>query len=76
VSWDSYNTLTVAHYEMLTLAHNPETGLFQCAHCLQMIDAGNLGQCLNCYFNFADILAAKLFVDNGKILTDGILDIL
>ena len=38
------NALTIAHDDVLTLTHNLESSLFQCAHCIEMIDPGGLRQ--------------------------------
>ena len=38
------NALTIAHDDVLTLTHNLETDLFQCAHRIEMIYPGELRQ--------------------------------
>ena len=37
---------------------------FECAHGVEVTDARDLGQGLDGYFNFANILAPKLLVDD------------
>ena len=58
------DALTIAHDNVLSLAHHAETGLFECAHGVEVTDARDLGQGLDGYFNFANILAPKLLVDD------------
>ena len=41
---DRDDPLAIAHYDMLSLTHDPESGFFQRAHSAKMIDAGDLGQ--------------------------------
>ena len=44
VAGNGHNALTIAHHDVLSLAHDPETRLLECAHSGEMIDAGKLGQ--------------------------------
>lgn len=41
---NGHDALAVAHDNVLPLTHDPKTGLFECAHGVEMIDAGDLGQ--------------------------------
>jgi hypothetical protein len=61
---NSHDALTVAHDDVLALAHNSEAGLFKRAHGVEVVDAWDLGQGLYGYFDFANILAAQLIVDD------------
>ena len=75
VARDDHNTLTVAHDDVLTLAHDPETSLFECSHGDEVIDARNLGQGLDSHFDFANFLAAELLIDNRQVFADRVFDI-
>ena len=44
VTENGHDALTIAHDDVLALTHDPETGLFQYAHGVEVIDAGDLGQ--------------------------------
>ena len=41
---NGHDALAVAHDDVLSLTHDPETSLFQCAHGVEVIYAGNPGQ--------------------------------
>lgn len=64
VAGDNHDALTIAHDDMLALAHNPESSFFERADGVKVIDARDLGHALDCHFDFANLLAAQLFVDN------------
>jgi hypothetical protein len=49
---------------MLALACNPETGLLKGAHCIQVIDASDVGQTLHRDIDFANLFATELFLDD------------
>lgn len=49
---------------------------FSSAHGVLMVDAGDLGQGSDGYFDFANVLDAKLFIDDGKVFADRVLDVL
>ena len=53
-----HDALTVAHDDVLPLADDPESGFFERAHGVEMVDARDLGQGLDGYFDFANVLAA------------------
>src|SRR5882672_9238701 len=76
VAGDSHDALAVAHDDMLALAHHPETGLLERADSILVIDARDLGQGSDSYFDFANILAAKLLGDDRQIFANSILDAL
>ena len=44
VAGHCHDALTVAHDDVLSLARDPEASLLQCAHGVEVIDAGNLWQ--------------------------------
>lgn len=44
VARDRQDSLAVAHHDVLALTHDPEAGLLQSAHCVQMVDAGKARQ--------------------------------
>ncbi|MDO8598306.1 MAG: hypothetical protein Q7R45_16980 [Sulfuricaulis sp.] len=44
VAGNGHDALTVGHDDVLSLTHDPETSLFQCAHGVEVIYAGDLGQ--------------------------------
>lgn len=44
VAWDGQDPRPVPHDSVLTLAHDGEPGLFECADGIQVIDAGKFGQ--------------------------------
>ena len=44
VTGNGENTLPIGHYDVLALARDPETGLFERAHCIEVIDSGQLRQ--------------------------------
>ncbi len=44
VAGNGHDALAVAHDDVLSLTHDPETSLFQCAHGVEVIYAGDLGQ--------------------------------
>ncbi len=64
VTWNRHDSLTVAHDDVLALANDPKSSLLEHPHRFEMIDARDLGQGLNSYFNFANFLAAQLFVND------------
>ena len=41
---NGHDALSVAHHDVLSLARDPEASLLQCAHGVEVIDAGNLWQ--------------------------------
>jgi hypothetical protein len=61
---------------MLALTHDSESRLLERANGVQVVDAGNLGQRLEDYIDFANIYPAQFLVDDGEILADRILDVL
>jgi hypothetical protein len=73
---NGHDVLTVAHDDVLALAHHSEPRLFEDTHSVKVIDARDLGQGLNGYFDFANILTAELIVDSRQILADRVLDVL
>jgi hypothetical protein len=75
MSGNGHDALTVAHDNVLALAHYSEPGLFERAHGVEVIDAWDLGQGLEGYFDFANVLAAQLIVDDRQILTDRFLNV-
>lgn len=44
VTRDRQDTLAIAHDDVLGLTHDPEPGLLEGAHRIEMVDAGELGQ--------------------------------
>jgi hypothetical protein len=76
VARDRHDALSVAHDDVLSLAHEPEAGFLECAYGVQVIDARDLGQGLDDHFDLADVLAPELLVDNGQILADRVFDAL
>ncbi len=44
VARNGHDALTIAHDDVLSLTRNAESGLLQCAHGVEVIDAGYLGQ--------------------------------
>ena len=61
---NSNNAQTVAHDDVLPLAHDPEASFLERANGVEMIDARDLRQGLDGYFDFANVLAAKLLIDD------------
>ena len=41
---DRQDALAVAHNDVFPLAHNPKSGLFECAHSVKMVDARDFWQ--------------------------------
>ena len=72
---NGHDALTVAHDDVLALAHYSKPGFFERAHGVKVIDAWDLGQDLEDYFDFANVLAAQLIVDDRQILTDRVLNV-
>ncbi len=64
VTRNGENTLAICHHNMLALACNPETGLLKGAHCIQVIDASDVGQTLHRDIDFANLFATELFLDD------------
>jgi hypothetical protein len=73
VAGDDHDALTIAHDNVFALAHNPESGFFESADGVNVIDARDLGQASDHHFDFANFLAAELFVDNRQILANRVL---
>src|SRR4051812_3982575 len=44
VARNGHDALAVAHHDVLSLAHDSETGLLQRAHGVEVVDAGEPGQ--------------------------------
>ena len=71
----SEDSLTVRHDDVFALACNPEAGLFEGSHSIEMIDAGNLGHGLHRDFDFANLFALELFFNYGQVLSDCVPDV-
>jgi hypothetical protein len=67
---------TVAHDDVFALAENLKSCLFERLHCPEMIDAGNLRHLLNRHFDFAHVGTTDAFVHGGKIILDGVANVL
>jgi len=73
VAGDDHDALTIAHDNVSALAHYPESSFFERANGVKVIDARDLGQASDRHFDFANFLAAELFVDNRQILANRVL---
>jgi hypothetical protein len=61
---------------VFAVADYPKSCFFERLHGAEMIDAGNFRHLLNRYFNFAHVGTTDTFVYGGKILLDGVTNIL
>jgi hypothetical protein len=68
-------TVSIRHHDVLTLARDPESGLLEGAHRIEVIDAWNLGQGLHRYLDLSDLLILELLFNYRKVLSDGIPDV-
>jgi hypothetical protein len=60
---------------MFALPDYLESGFFQRLDSLKVINAGNLGHELDCYFDFAHIRVLYQFINSRKVFSDCILNI-
>src|SRR5438034_7800368 len=67
---------TVAHDNVFALADNLKSRLFERLHGPEMIDAGNFRHLLNRYFHFAHVGTTNTFVYGGKIIRNGVANVL
>ena len=67
---------TVAHDNVFALADNLKSRFFERLHGPEMIDAGNFRHLLNRYFHFAHVGTTNTFVYGGKIILNGIANVL
>ena len=67
---------TVAHDDVFALADNLKSCLFERLHGAEMIDAGNLRHLLDRHFHFAHVGSTKALVHGGKIILDGVANVL
>jgi hypothetical protein len=67
---------TVAHDDVFALADNLKSRLFERLHGPKMIDAGNFRHLLNRHFHFAHVGTTNTFVYGGKIILNGIANVL
>ena len=65
VPGEGENPLSIGHHDVLALARDPESGLFEGSHSIEMIDAGNLGHGLHRDFDFANLFALELLFNYG-----------
>ena len=65
VTRNGENSLAIRHHNMLALACNPETRLLKSTNCIQVVDASDFGQSLHRDFDFADLFATELFLDDN-----------
>ena len=75
VARNRHDALTVAHDDVLALTHDSESGLLECAHGVEVIDAWDLGQGLDSHFDFANFLSAQLLVHRRQVLPDCVFDV-
>lgn len=66
----------VGHNDVLALADNDEADFLERADRVEVVDAVDLGQELNGHVDFANLFAAKPFLDRAEILANGVLDVL
>ena len=67
---------TVAHDDVFALADNLKSCLFERLYSAEMIDAGNLRHLLNRHFHFAHVGTTDAFGHCGKIILNGVADVL
>lgn len=65
VARDGQNARAVRHDDVLALTDDRKTRPFEGAHCEKMIDTRDLGQGLDHNFDFTNLFAAQLFVDDA-----------
>jgi hypothetical protein len=70
VARNGQDARTIAHYDMLPLAKDRKSGLFERSYCVKMIDARKLGQGSTCHFDDPNVLATELLVDNRQVFGD------
>jgi hypothetical protein len=71
-----YEMRAVAHDNVFALADDLKSCFFERLHSAEMIDAGNFRHLLNRYFNFANVGTPDTFLYGGKIILDGVTNIL
>ena len=67
---------TVAHDDVFALADNLKSCLFERLHGAEMIDGGKFRHRLNRHFHFAHVGTADAFVYCGKIILNGVANVL
>ena len=67
---------TVAHDDVFAVADNLKSCLFERLHRAEMIDARNLRHRLNRHFHFAHVGTTEALVYGGKIILDGVANVL
>ena len=72
---DGENADPIGHHNVLALASDPETGLLEGAHRLEVVYARNLRHQLG-DLDLADHGTAQQFLPGGEVLVDGVLDVL